>query len=60
MGVNDRRRAAASLANFPQFPGWNSNLRDAADPWTGDPAVYQVADQLFKQKAATRVIGCIR
>ena len=31
-----KRRTAGNLANFPQFPGFNSNLLTAPDPWTGD------------------------
>ncbi|MBI2858441.1 MAG: carboxypeptidase regulatory-like domain-containing protein [Chloroflexi bacterium] len=27
-----KRRTAANLADFPQFPGWNSNLLTEADP----------------------------
>lgn len=32
-----KRRAAANLTDFPQFPGFNGNLLTAPDPWTGDP-----------------------
>ncbi len=32
-----KHRIAANLPYFPQFPGFNSNLIDAPDPWTGDP-----------------------
>jgi hypothetical protein len=46
-----KRRIAANLAptaanptGFPQFPGWNSNPRDAVDPWTGDPALKFLTD----------------
>ena len=31
-----KRRTAANLTNFPQFPGFNGNLLTAPDPWTGD------------------------
>jgi len=46
-----KRRIAANLAptaanpaGFPQFPGFNGNPRDAADPWTGDPALKFLTD----------------
>jgi hypothetical protein len=35
---------AANPAGFPQFPGWNSNPRDATDPWTGNPALKFLTD----------------
>jgi hypothetical protein len=34
-GRDGKRRCAASLATFPQFPGWNSNLLTAPDPGPG-------------------------
>ena len=34
-----RRRTAASLGAFPQFPDFNGNDITAADPWTGDPTL---------------------
>jgi len=32
-----KRRTAANLASFPQFPGWNSNEITDPDPWVPDP-----------------------
>jgi hypothetical protein len=34
-----RRRTAANLTGFPQFPGWNSNPLDAPDPEAANPAL---------------------
>jgi hypothetical protein len=34
-----RRRTAANLAKFTQFPGWNSNAIDAPDPEASNPAL---------------------
>jgi len=31
-----KRRTAANLTAFPQFPDFNSNLLTASDPWSGD------------------------
>jgi hypothetical protein len=39
-----KRRTAANLVNYPQFPGWNSNPRDVEDPWTGDPRLKFLTD----------------
>jgi len=55
-----KRRVAANLAptaanpaGFPQFPGWNSNPRDAADPWKGDPTKNQAVAFLTDPHAQT-------
>ncbi|MBL0225519.1 MAG: multicopper oxidase domain-containing protein [Geobacteraceae bacterium] len=55
-----KRRIAANLApttanpaGFPQFPGWNSNPRDAADPWKGDPTKNQAVAFLTDPHAQT-------
>ena len=55
-----KRRIAANLAptannpaGFPQFPGWNSNPRDAADPWKGDPTKNQTVAFLTDPHAQT-------
>jgi len=34
-----KRRTAANLTAFPQFPDFNASPVDSADPWTGDPAL---------------------
>ncbi|GFO68816.1 hypothetical protein GMLC_23950 [Geomonas limicola] len=39
-----KRRTAANLTDFPQFPGFNGNLLTAPDPWTGDPALTFATD----------------
>ncbi|HBG04217.1 MAG: hypothetical protein A2075_03245 [Geobacteraceae bacterium GWC2_58_44] len=31
-----KRRTAANVSAFPQFPGFNANPINALDPWTGD------------------------
>jgi len=55
-----KRRVAANLAptaanpaGFPQFPGWNSNPRDAADPWKNDPTKNQAVAFLTDPHAQT-------
>ncbi|MCM2358909.1 MAG: carboxypeptidase regulatory-like domain-containing protein [Geobacteraceae bacterium] len=39
-----KRRTAANLAEFPQFPDFNSNLLTASDPWNGDPRLKFATD----------------
>lgn len=47
-----KRRIAANLATFPQFPDWNSNetydpdpwVPDAGQPWTADPRIQFATD----------------
>jgi hypothetical protein len=36
---NGRRRTAANLTNFPQFPGFNSNPLDTPDPEAGNASL---------------------
>jgi len=55
-----KRRVAANLAptaanptGFPQFPGWNSNPRDAVDPWKNDPTKNQAVAFLTDPHAQT-------
>lgn len=43
-GRDGKRRAAANLTDFPQFPGFNSNPILAPDPWTGDPRLKFATD----------------
>ena len=43
-GRDGKRRTAASVADFPQFPGFNSNPVAAPDPWTGDPRLKFLTD----------------
>jgi len=50
-GRDGKRRIGANLAptaanpaGFPQFPGFNNNPREAADPWTGNPALKFLTD----------------
>jgi len=43
-GRDGKRRTAANLAGFPQFPGWNSNHISAPDPWVPDPQLPWTAD----------------
>jgi len=39
-----KRRTAANLKDFPQFPGFNGNALTAPDPWTGDPQLKFATD----------------
>jgi len=39
-----KRRTAANLASFPQFPGWNSNQITDPDPWVPDPQIPWTSD----------------
>ncbi len=41
---DSKRRTAAHLVDFPQFPDWNSNLLTDPDPWTGNPALKFATD----------------
>jgi hypothetical protein len=34
-----KRRTAANLTAFPQFPDFNASPVNSVDPWTGDPAL---------------------
>lgn len=43
-GRDGKRRTAANLEQFPQFPGFNGNAVTAPDPWSGDPRLKFATD----------------